>query len=590
VADLVLVTLGGVQRFLGESRTTADVAGASGVIQALARCAAVKAHELLSEWPRPFGLIVPAAPPAPNSTRGTTNKIAFLAPDGDGPELARKVARAIDEEWAARVERVFPDGERTPGMPDISWVSVSGSAEPEHYGQLWERARVALVARRRARVFAPLLVKGRSLCSQAPHLPASDPPPTRRRHERNERLSAAGWVKRMDARQGNQENTAYPSTVAIASTSFRVRLIGKARETGDERLIAAVRRLAAVAQQVSRYQERPLPVDDVPDDVAPLAGQLGQWVYPERWDATALRRDGVSGAGEKAQKGRAAAIALLAEAKRLKVTPPSPYYAVVVQDLDRLGKALNQLTLEQHRSVSDALGALAEAQWRAALELRLPARPVYAGGDDFLAFSPAASALELVVAVRRSVDERAEAAGLSVNGRPITASTAVVFVHMGSPLQEAIETAQAALHEAKSTERYGQSRDALCVVVRRRGGERARLIQPWGEKLDAVELLGQVRPAQPGSSLSPGLASRLEQDAGSFDELAANGLWLALSKELQRLVERQGGDEDAGAALFELGRRERSSAATATAARPVPAAFRPVPAALTARFLTQECK
>jgi hypothetical protein len=62
-ADLVLFGLGGVPRFLRESRTTADVAGASIVVQELSRRAAARAGGRLAGLPRPYGLIVPA--PAP---------------------------------------------------------------------------------------------------------------------------------------------------------------------------------------------------------------------------------------------------------------------------------------------------------------------------------------------------------------------------------------------------------------------------------------------------------------------------------------------------------------------------------------------
>jgi hypothetical protein len=585
-ADLVLFGLGGVQRFLRESRTTADVAGASIVVQELSRRAAALAGERLAGLPRPYGLIVPAPAGQSAASHGTTNKVAFLAPVGQGRTVAGEVAGAVELAWAERVKRAFPGGQETPGMPDLSWVCVTGSAAPEDYSELWERARAALVARRRVRVFTPLLRKGRTLCSQSPQLPATVPPAGRRRHEQGEHLSAAGWVKRLETRHGD---TAFPSTVAIASSSFRARLIAVGAQAPSEELATAVGRLSAIAQQLDAPRERGLRVGEVPAALRPLADGLGAWVFPERWDAEAMARAGVEARPSVVAKGRAEAVALVTLARRLGVPPPTPYFAVVAQDLDRLGQKLTGLTIEQHRGVSATLGGLAAAQWQAAVGLSAPAEPIYAGGDDFLAFAPAASALELAAEVRRLVAERCQGTALW----PVTASTAVVFAHMGSPLQEAVEAAQSALAAAKETERDGVNRDALCVVVRRRGGERARLIQPWTAALDAVTLLRQVRPASPDGPLSPGLASRLEADESSLDELARDGLRPVLSKELQRLVARQhGGSPEAAErvarALGELGRRERSAPLTPFSAA-VPE-FRPVPAALTARFLTQECR
>jgi hypothetical protein len=188
--DLVLVAIGGVQRFIAESRTTTDVAGASELMQALARVAGRTAQRGLAGHPEPCGLVFPALG-AVDGRFGTTNQIAFLSRAGEGADLARAILDDVNEEWRARVKAVF--GEPlpvTPGMPDVAWVRVTGSALPEEYAALWDSARRALVARKRARVFSPL-VKRAALCGQAPQLPASPIPKSARKHEkrREEHLS-----------------------------------------------------------------------------------------------------------------------------------------------------------------------------------------------------------------------------------------------------------------------------------------------------------------------------------------------------------------------------------------------------------------
>ncbi len=89
--DLVLLSLGGVQRFIGESRSTADVAGASKIVQDLAGLAAHAVQRRLDGSPAPCGLIFPVAPDAPS----VTNKIAFLATEGTGPGVARAAVEDI---------------------------------------------------------------------------------------------------------------------------------------------------------------------------------------------------------------------------------------------------------------------------------------------------------------------------------------------------------------------------------------------------------------------------------------------------------------------------------------------------------------
>jgi CRISPR-associated protein Cmr2 len=82
--DLVLVSLGGVQRFIAESRTTADLAGGSRLLQWLAWQGATAAgRELAEAGAGEFGLIFPG--PGAATQDGVSNKIALVAPEGSGP-------------------------------------------------------------------------------------------------------------------------------------------------------------------------------------------------------------------------------------------------------------------------------------------------------------------------------------------------------------------------------------------------------------------------------------------------------------------------------------------------------------------------
>ena len=186
----------------------------------------------------PDGLIFPARP----DLEGVTNRLAFLTDAGSGPAMARAAADAVNDEWNRLVRETFhprpaPD---TPGVPDLAWVSVTGPADG--YDSLWRTAQQELVARRRARVFAPLLDKRVHLCAQSAGLPAVPAPPHLPEHQRAERLSAAGWTKRRSQRQR------FPSTAAVASRAYCRRLSAAAADgLGEavERSAAAVEGLRA---------------------------------------------------------------------------------------------------------------------------------------------------------------------------------------------------------------------------------------------------------------------------------------------------------------------------------------------------------
>ncbi len=556
--DLVLLSVGGVQRFIAESRTTADVAGASKIVQGLVKRAAVVAEGQLAGATAPCGLIFPAIAGA----LSVTNKIVFLAPEKSGPGIARAATEEINRGWRTEVEQVFrPDRPPpTPGMPDIAWVSVTGPVTEGDYGALWQAAQEEMDGRKRARVFEPVEICKRTLCAQAPGLPAATAPRLARKHERNEALSAAGWAKR----RAGRDAAAFPSTVGLASSVFRSRLLEHA--AADPVLAAELR--GPVEELDGALNRLDVPSDpaelrsvSVPDGLEPLASSLGAWVAAERWDPEVLAREyGTTPDTATVRGAHRAATAITTLARSAGVRAPSPYFAVVVQDLDRLGRALAGFDLNQQREVSQQLSALAAEQSSLIAEQHPHVYVVYAGGDDLLAFCPAAAALPFARSIRQQVRAAVSTGPLATGGpgsQPVTASTGVVFAHMYNPLQEAVRSAQLAIKIAKSATRAGgQSRDALAVVVRRRGGERARTVLPWWPQADphgagATELLDRIRPGPDVNALSGALGSDLERDKEMLSELGTDQA--LLRAELVRLVARHGGTPEAGDALCTLG-------------------------------------
>ncbi|MGQ0776560.1 MAG: Cas10/Cmr2 second palm domain-containing protein [Pseudonocardiales bacterium] len=429
--DLVLLSLGGVQRFIGESRSTADVAGASKIVQQLAKTAAETVRRRLAGSVPPCGLIFPETADAPS----VTNKIAFLAAEGTGPTLARAAALEVLKDWRNQVAVAFKGSQppETPGMPDLAWVSVTGEVAEGAYGELWKAAQREMVGRRRGRVFEPVRVPPSVLCAQSPGLPAVKAPLRALPHERDEALSGAGWVKRHAA------GRRFPSTVSIASAAFRRRLLERAGADPDvaAALRGPVSTLSKVLGQLNLHTDssklRDVPT---PAGLEPLTDRLGSWVTPERWDEEGIAREyGTTPDERTVSEARTAAGVLVAVARKAGIAAPSPYFAIIVQDLDRLGPALGGFDLAGQCAVSQQLSELATKQEELLASQHPLVDRVYAGGDDFLAFCPATEALRLAASIRRQVRDFLATGPLATagpEGTPITASTAVVFAHMSN--------------------------------------------------------------------------------------------------------------------------------------------------------------
>jgi CRISPR-associated protein Cmr2 len=444
--DLVVVALPGVQTFITEARSTSDVSAASRIYSALAR----RVVDVLGT----DGLLIlparqdppPGAPRTPDASAsgrdgedddhsqdaeddptGLPNRIVALLPAGSGPAAARRASEAVHEAWQGWVRQVMRPARgdplpQTPGFPRVQWVCVP--QDPGGYEVQWRRAQRLLAGRRRVQDFAAVPEeewRQRVLCSLTPRWPAErSAPPGVPPYEQRTPLSAVGWVKRRWHHMN--EAGGFPSTASIASAPYRRAVL---RHLADPQVLAAVRVLDQARQTVERALEtsgretrvpglEPLIPDGGPGAWFGRSG--GPWVYPERWRSETLAReaDPARGGREKATQIESAvryghqAARLLRDlmAQSARQAPPlASYLAVVVQDLDSMGLFLSgrsaaasgqkiPIIPNEHGRVSRDLLLLSRRQTEALRAEKLLSVPVYAGGDDLLTFSPAATAID----------------------------------------------------------------------------------------------------------------------------------------------------------------------------------------------------
>ncbi len=530
--DLVVLSIPGVQRFIAEARTTRDLANGSRLITDLMSAAlqAAKGPDVT--------LIIPASI---GPSTGVPNKAVFSVAAGRGASVARAAVDAVNNEWGRRVADltgvVAP-----PNFPVVNWVSVTG--EGRSYQEQWEIAHQTLAARRSIRSFAQLVPAGptqgvahRRVCSVSGRWRTTPPQSsTVPAHDRNERLSAVAWTKRLWSRDQ------VASTYSIASAQYRSSIL----QSADPDVMAAARALYEHASRSVPARVEMSLVGDWPRGWRRwIAQQAGPWMLPEAWTSTAVAQaqaeqpcglwpdpEVVASAGLKA----AAVLASAVEAAGGQ--PCARYLAVIVQDLDSMGKRLSGLapngrdgtdlvpTPQWHQQISSKLGELATQQRQVLRDSAIKGFAVYLGGDDLLALVPPGSAIEAARRLRSTLDNLADAELPS-------ASTGIHFFHQAGGLQTAIAEGLSTLAAAKAMPAKG----GLGLSYARRSGASARIAFPWLAKDNTVLDTLQAMTRASDADLSPRLQTSLAREAKQLTELSSR--WRHIERqELVRLVQR----------------------------------------------------
>lgn len=164
-----------------------------------------------------------------------------------------------------------------------------------------------------------------------------------------------------------------------------------------------------------------------------------------------------------------------------QVGQPLPsYLACLVADGDHMGRTLRGLPSPAlHRQFSACLLEFARSV-RGLVENHGGAL-VYAGGDDVLAFLPVAEALGCAEALKEQfTDSFARlASAISMDQpcefHPPTLSVGIGINHVMTPMSDLLEIARDAERMAKGP------RDALAIIIEKRGGDETRVCLPWQE-------------------------------------------------------------------------------------------------------------
>lgn len=197
---------------------------------------------------------------------------------------------------------------------------------------------------------------------------------------------------------------------------------------------------------------------------------------------------------------------------------PSPFYAVLRMDGDRVGELIGS----DAQKTSAGLKKFAD-QVRCIVDTNHSGATLYAGGDDVLALLAVDDALPCAQALEAAY---ASAMNPEMPGQGIKAATisaAIVFAHYHLPLSFVMAESDALLNE---TAKDGNDRNSLAVSVHKPGGEHLKWVSRWnaanasdaaGEPL--ATLLALADPTgQQKLSLSNGFLYRIRERWGELTD------------------------------------------------------------------------
>lgn len=599
--QLLLFTLGPVQRFIAAARKTSDLWSGSALLSWLAKQAiqpilvdhereafifpyvedAFEKHSVNVSYPNRFVARVPAHKAdtyAKEAKKAAQEALLDLVEysldefevDGFANEMAlRQACSFLECYWS-----ILPLNEKT-------------SDEEPSYEETYRLLEQQLGARKALRNFDVLSEPGYR-CDLIPSLAALVPGENarpgevrrfwRQKAERspfrylqeNEELSAIALSKRLfpDFQQeysARGEVEAFSSTSSFATADFKAAVL-KSCQTDDHLRQAVINYENAMRSLPNRLGilENPIPrlADHAHEANVSLFHRMsGRWMFQESLDQ--MTEEEVSEAA--LQKVQMALRALLKAARAADIPPPSRYYALLLLDGDKMGAWLSgarkpdglSFDTHYHKLVSRALGHFAQHRVPAIVERCHLGRLVYSGGDDVMALCSLGDALSMARELRAAFSDHRDASGeidwtresafstdlesdAPTLGSDASASAGVVIAHHMQNLQQVLDQAREA--EAFAKNRLG--RDALALAVMKRSGERSTAGGHWTlkdanhQRFDLVAILEEYMNHVQREAISRGFVHTVASEAPALQFPEAEKTG-AVRLEVERIFNRQ---------------------------------------------------
>jgi CRISPR-associated protein Cmr2 len=506
----MIISLGPVQEFIASARRSRDLWFGSWLLSQLSKAAA---HRVVLEHNGNLDVLIFPRPEdigdlAPNDTDfNVANKIIALV-----TKQPAEIGKVVQESLLARLRKIRDEaykeirddsqghflrhiaGAQVDDLIEYAWASapLNNPDNEEEYVRARNQAEALLGARKATRDFKPVLPKPIGWADKVPkssldglresviHEDAYNNPDAQELFRKygvrsRERLCGVGLLKRHGNRAGD---SSFFSTSHVAALPLLQSLTDK--EAVDDYirelsgLLAEIepRELYKILGKVpTRAAKEPHPVFGRYDGHLLFEERLSEWFEDDDL--------------ERARRALGEFLRRALDGRR-----PNPYYALLLADGDRMGKAIDaQRSFEKHRALSSRLAAFARSV-KQIIEEEHKGSLVYAGGDDVLAFVPLHSALPC--ARRLATEFSTQLSEFKVNegdreASP-TLSVGIAVAHHLESLSDALHLARAAEKAAKEV----KGKNALAVIVSKRSGTDRPVKGKWetlDQRLDRFVLL-----------------------------------------------------------------------------------------------------
>ena len=557
MAHVLIVTLGPIQDFIAAARRTRDLWFGSWLLSELSKATAQAMAEDCGLGSLVFpGVSKPDELYAESST-SVANKIVLRVPDGKEPaavaERGREGLRArlgwLRDQAFNKISAQYFERETAETQVDdlieYAWVSAPENGSGG-YSEARRRAEELLAARKNTRLWSRVpwgldvpksSIDGeresvlREELFEAVDAGEITPEQVRKRYgaRKAERLCGVGLLKRHGTRKTSRYFHHFLSTGHLAAWPIYHRL----------------QKTPPNAEQQSAWEAYLKTLEDWDVDLEEQqivqAQGRGHLKLFEMYDGSLLFEnrlpdlfEDVADMGRQQKAIQEARKSLSEFLGTIDLPTPLPYYAILVADGDRMGKAIeHQKTFKAHQDLSRALDRFARSA-QEIVEEKHGGELVYSGGDDVLAFVPLHKAVSCASALAAGfkkqlsdfpVDEK--------SGETPTLSAGIGVSHFMDPLRSALNLAKRAEALAK------EKRNSLAVIVDKRSGPPVEVKGVWGDLDGRLEKYVEMHR---NDWVPDGAAYELRELARLLDRADANeagSLRELVQKEAKRILHRK---------------------------------------------------